>query len=167
MEQGHVEVDLGFAVWRVKRAALGGMLIEVEGYVEGVFNGCGRGFDVHDHAVGGGVHHRHSIRLLEMENRRVVCFRGTKSIGKLLDAEVLVITGTLPIVELLQEIIEFGLIAQGQRDGEAYALRAGNVTDQRRDSAGPRPRERGWSWWGVAPLGQRLQGKRRSSTVLQ
>src|ERR1017187_9686073 len=55
VQQRHIEIDRGLVVWRVERAALGGMLIDAEGHVERALNVCCRAFDIQDHAILGGV----------------------------------------------------------------------------------------------------------------
>src|SRR5580700_1614146 len=111
MQQRNIEIDRGFAVWRIKRAVLGGMPIYVESHVESFLDICRRGFDIQNHAIGWGVDYVQALRLGVLKSCRVVSFRGTKSFAELLHAQIFVVAGTLRIVELLQQLIEFGLIA--------------------------------------------------------
>ncbi len=154
VQQRHIEIKRRLAVGSVEGAVLGGMLIDAESDVEGVLNVCRRAFDIDDHAIGGGVDHGQAIGLRETKHGGVVGFSGTKSAGELLDAEILVEAGTLRIVDLLQQIVEFGFIPRRQRDGQAQTLCAGKVADQGRDSAGDCLRDMGGQGGALFGLGR-------------
>ncbi len=119
MQQGHVEIERRLAVWRVECAVLCGMLIEAKGQAESLLDACCWAFDIHHHAVGGGVDHGEAIGFREMEDGCIVRLGGAKSGGELSYAEVLAVAGTLRIVDLLEQSVEVRFIAQRQGDGQA------------------------------------------------
>ena len=97
--------------------------------MEGLLDGRDGAGDVEIDAIGRGCGNGEAVLLGEIDDGVVVVFGGAELRGKLLDGEEMVVAGTGGIVEIVEEGIEFRLIAERQSDGEAEGLRGGQLSD--------------------------------------
>src|SRR5208337_3105333 len=81
-----------------------------------------RSDDVQNHAVRVRTRYREAIRFHKGRKCLVVCFRGTKALGKLRWGQVLAEVRTAGIDQLREKRVQFVLIAEGQADGHGDAI---------------------------------------------
>ncbi len=125
------QVERGFAVGRVECAIPRRVPIDSHGHVERFLDVRHRPFDVYYQAIGMGLRHRQAMRFREANDGVAIVQAGAEALGKLFHAEVSVIVGALGIVDLLQQIVEIGLMAQRQGNRQAHALGARHLAGQR------------------------------------
>ena len=115
--EGDGGVGGGFAVWGVEVAA-GGVLVGVDEEMKGRGDGGDGAIDVNDVAVAGSGGDGEAFGLGPGYGCVVVCLRGLVGSGELLGGEVVVVHGAGRIVDLGDEGIQGGLIAEWQAEGQ-------------------------------------------------
>ena len=97
------QVCRGLAVWRVKSAVLGGVLVGTHAYVESSLDGRNGALDLHVHAIARAANDREAVRLRETNHGVIVFLAGTKPFGELRHGEEMPVGGAGRIVEFLQK----------------------------------------------------------------
>jgi hypothetical protein len=122
------KVDGGFAVGCEEGAIFGRMLPGAQGDVEGLLDGGDGAGDVEVDTIGRSGDDGEAVFIGEIDDSAVVVFGGTELRGELFDGEEVAVAGAGGIVEIVEQGIEFGLVAQGKGDGETKSLRAGHLS---------------------------------------
>ena len=109
--QRNRQIGRWLLVRSVEGALFRGVLIHAHVEVERSLDIRYRPRDIHEQPIGSGARHCQTIRLRETNHRVVILLRRSEPLGELLHAEELVVRGALRIVNLLQQFVEFRLVA--------------------------------------------------------
>ena len=111
MEQGHVQVQRGFLIRRVEQASVRtAVLAQFE--VKDLFDVGHLARHLQQRAVRVGCRHRQAFGLGELDHGLVVGISGPETGRELLGGEETAVLGTVGVVKLLQQALEFILVAQ-------------------------------------------------------
>src|ERR1700691_1436355 len=123
------QVDGGLAVGREEAAVLSGMLIRAHGNVEGLLDGGDGSCDVEVDAIGRGGDDGEAVLPGEIDDGVVVVLGGAEFRGELIDGEEATVRGTGWVVEIVEEGVEFRLIAEWESEDEAEVLGGGQLSE--------------------------------------
>ena len=116
------QVNRWLPIGRIESAVFRRVLVDADGHVESTLyvpHGAG---DTHVHPVGGFTHHSQSVRFRELNHGVVVFLVGTKSRREFLHGKKVSVLGAGGIVEFLEKLLQFGLIAQRQNNFKLHGL---------------------------------------------
>ncbi len=125
------QIQRRFRVRCVEGARFGRMLVNPQGHLEGFRNVAGRAGHIQHHAVGMREGDGQAIGLGEIHERLIILFRRPEPLGKLLGREVVTVVGAGRVVDLLEQAVEFRLVAQRQADSQVQTLRAWKIAHRR------------------------------------
>ena len=123
VQHRHRQIQLRLAVGGKEFPPLGGMLINMQLHVQGPLD-VGHGpFHIHQHPIGRGVLHCKTIGFQKRRHGRIIAGRWPELLGELFRRQKMAEMGACRVVQILQQLIERGLILQGQTDGQLQAIR--------------------------------------------
>ncbi len=121
-EHGNIQIKRGFDIGRVEIAGLGRMRIKAHCNVEEPLDVRHRPIYIQQGAIGMSGGYGQAVRFREGDDGLIIFFSRAKTHGKLLRCEEAMVIGTGRVVEFLEQMIEFILVAQGQPQREIQML---------------------------------------------
>ena len=119
------QVGAGLAVRPVEDAILGGMLVGQQVHVEGRFDGRNRSLDLHLHAIARSANHGESMLLNVTHDCVILFLRGAKPRRELGRRQEVPEVRDGRAVQVGQEVVEAGRIAEGQNHIQLHDLGEG------------------------------------------
>ena len=125
-----------FAIWRVERAVLRGVLIDTHLYVQRSFHILYRSADPQDLPVARSRQHFQSVFFCPRLDRRIVLAAGAVFFRELFDRKEVAIVRVVAVIEIFQELFQLGLVAVLENKGHLHGSRALETANKWSDFAG-------------------------------
>ena len=129
VQDGDRKVHGRFDVRREKRARFLRMLENPQAQMESSRDVGDRAGHVQHYAVGMRDGDRQSVGLREIHQRLVVLLVRPEALGEFPGRQIVAVTGAGRVADLLEQAVEFFLVAQRQADGQVQTLRAWEIAN--------------------------------------